>query len=84
MRAVIALSVVPALVVPLGAQRLTPAQRARAGWDALNAGRPQAAAAAFEEALRDAPREPALLLGAALPRICSDGPMPRAAISSTR
>ena len=45
-------------------QRKTAAQHARAGWEALNAGRAQEAAAAFDEALRDAPREPSVLLGA--------------------
>ena len=47
-------------------QRLTPAQQARAGWDALNAGKADVAAAAFDEALRSEPREPSLLLGAGL------------------
>jgi tetratricopeptide (TPR) repeat protein len=45
-------------------QRRTAPQLARAGWEALNAGRAQEAAAAFEEALREAPREPTVLLGA--------------------
>lgn len=47
-------------------QRLTPAQHARAGWDALNAGKAGEAAAAFDEALKREPREPDLLLGAGL------------------
>src|SRR5918995_1289468 len=45
-------------------QRKTPAQHAQAGWDALSGGRAHEAAAAFEEALRGAPREPTVLLGA--------------------
>jgi tetratricopeptide (TPR) repeat protein len=46
------------------AQRKTPAQHARAGWDALNAGNPRQAAVAFDEALKGAPQEPLVLLGA--------------------
>lgn len=45
-------------------QHKTPAQHAQAGWDALNAGRAQEAVVAFDEALRGAPREPSVLLGA--------------------
>ena len=45
-------------------QRKTPAQLAQDGWNALNAGRAQEAAVAFDEALRGAPREPTVLLGA--------------------
>jgi tetratricopeptide (TPR) repeat protein len=36
----------------------------REAWDALNAGRTQEAAAAFDEALKSAPNQPTLLLGA--------------------
>jgi tetratricopeptide (TPR) repeat protein len=54
------------LGTPAVAQRLTPAQHARAGWNALNSGKPDEAAAAFHEALRSEPREPSLLLGAGL------------------
>ena len=63
-----ALAFVCLLAMPpaAGAQRLTGVQHARAGWEALNAGKPQHAAAAFEEALKEEPREPALLLGAGL------------------
>ena len=46
------------------AQRLTPAQHARIGWEALDAGRFQAAADAFAEALKGAPQEPTVTLGA--------------------
>jgi tetratricopeptide (TPR) repeat protein len=46
------------------AQRATPAQLGRAGWDALNAGRVQEASAAFNEALKLAPQQASLLLGA--------------------
>ncbi len=42
----------------------SPAQRSRAGWDALNAGRVQEAAAAFDEALRSGPQQASVLLGA--------------------
>ena len=56
-----------ALCLVLGSappQRKTPAQLAQDGWNALNAGRAQEAAVAFDEALRGAPREPTVLLGA--------------------
>jgi tetratricopeptide (TPR) repeat protein len=46
------------------AQRPSAAQLSRAAWDALNAGRIQEAAAAFAEALTQAPQQPVLLLGA--------------------
>ena len=46
------------------AQRKTPGQLGRAAWDALNAGRVQEAAAAFDEALKLAPQQASLLLGA--------------------
>ncbi|MBA2302004.1 MAG: tetratricopeptide repeat protein, partial [Acidobacteria bacterium] len=46
------------------AQHQSPVRQARAGWDALNAGRPADAAAAFDQALRSWPEEPSLLLGA--------------------
>jgi tetratricopeptide (TPR) repeat protein len=63
---VIPLVLAIALGVAPAAQRSTPAQHGRAGWDALDAGKPQAAAAAFEEALKRAPQEPSVLLGAGL------------------
>ena len=47
------------------AQQPAPADRSRAGWDALNAGRLQEASAAFAEALRYSP-PPSVLVGAAL------------------
>jgi tetratricopeptide (TPR) repeat protein len=50
----------------LSAQRPATAPPERAGWDALNAGRPREAAVAFDEALRRMPRDPMLLLGAAV------------------
>ena len=55
-----------ALVLTLAAapQRPTAVQHARAGWEALNAGRAGEAAAAFEDALKGAPQEPSVLLGA--------------------
>ena len=46
------------------AQRLTPAQHARAGWDALDAGRFREAADSFAEALKGSPQEPTVTLGA--------------------
>jgi tetratricopeptide (TPR) repeat protein len=60
-----------ALTVALGAgvpaqQQLSPVDQARAGWDALKAGRTEEAAAAFERALRAAPQEPTVLLGAGI------------------
>jgi tetratricopeptide (TPR) repeat protein len=54
------------LSAALAGQRRTAAQNAREGWDALNAGKPQEAALAFEEGLKQEPREPGLLLGAGL------------------
>src|SRR6476661_1114593 len=43
----------------------TAAQLSKVGWDALNAGRIQEAATAFDEALRESPQRPVTLLGAA-------------------
>ena len=53
-----------ALSASLLAQRKSPAQLSHEGWDALSAGRVQDAAAAFDEALKAAPNQPPLLLGA--------------------
>ena len=39
---------------------------ARSGWDALNAGRVPEAASAFDAALKLAPQQPTLLLGAGI------------------
>ena len=61
---VILLTVVIGLSAAPAAQRRTSIEHARAGWDALNAGRTQAAADAFQEALKGAPEEPGVLLGA--------------------
>lgn len=55
---------VPAAAVPV--QRLTPAQHARAGWEALDAGRFREAADAFAEALKGAPQETSVTLGAGI------------------
>ncbi len=44
----------------------SPARLARAGWESLDAGRIPEAAAAFESALRLAPQQPSLLLGAGI------------------
>ena len=64
MRPILALLLVlVAGAAPL-AQVKTPGQLARAGWDALNAGRVQDAATAFGEALKLSPQQPSLLLGA--------------------
>jgi tetratricopeptide (TPR) repeat protein len=54
-----------ALTAAAGQQR-SAVQLAKAGWDALNAGRIQEAAAAFDEALRTGPQTPSTLLGAGL------------------
>lgn len=62
--------IVLALVLALSAgaapsgQRKTAAEHARAGWEALNAGRPREAAAAFDEALKIDAQAAAVLLGA--------------------
>lgn len=48
------------------AQRTSATERSRAGWDALNAGRLQEAATAFDDALTRAPQQTSLLLGAAV------------------
>lgn len=64
---VILLSVVLSMTATaLPMQRLTPAQHARAGWDALGNSRYQEAAEAFAEALKGAPQDPNVTLGAAL------------------
>lgn len=47
----------------LGPQR-SAAQLSKTGWDALNGGRVQEAATVFDEALKAAPQQPMLLLGA--------------------
>lgn len=54
-----------ALTAPIDQQR-SAGQLAKAGWEALNAGRIQEAAAAFDEALRTGPQTPSTLLGAGL------------------
>ena len=58
------------LFVALGSnaaiQRKSSVELSREGWAALNAGRTPEAAAAFDEALKSAPQEPRLLLGAAV------------------
>jgi len=48
------------------AQRKSATPPSRAGWDALNAGRLQEAATAFDDALTRAPQQTSLLLGAAV------------------
>ncbi|MBA2303367.1 MAG: tetratricopeptide repeat protein [Acidobacteria bacterium] len=47
-------------------QRLTPAQHARAGWEAIDAGRFREAAEAFTEALKGVTQEPTVTLGAGI------------------
>jgi Peptidase MA superfamily/Tetratricopeptide repeat len=54
-----------ALTGSAGQQR-SAAQLSKAGWEALNAGRIQEAATAFDEALRAGPQTPSTLLGAGL------------------
>ena len=62
---VVRLAVILAMTVSAApAQRLTPAQYARAGWEAIDAGKFREAADAFTEALRGAPQEPTVTLGA--------------------
>jgi len=56
---VVAIALSPAL-----AQQRSPGQLSHAGWDALNSGRLQEAAAAFDEALRSGPQQASVLLGA--------------------
>src|SRR4051794_34573107 len=48
------------------AQRPSPAQLSAGAWKALNAGHVREAVAAFDDALKTAPEEPSLLLGAGL------------------
>lgn len=55
-----------ALTLAAAPQQPTPVQHARAGWEALNAGRAREAAAAFDDALKGVPQEPSVLLGAGL------------------
>jgi len=55
-----------ALSLTVASQQRSPAQLSKAGWDALNAGRVQEAASAFEEALRTGPQTASTLLGAGL------------------
>jgi len=56
----------PFALTALAGQQRSPAQLAKAGWDALNAGRIQEAAAAFDEALRTGSQTASTLLGAGL------------------
>jgi tetratricopeptide (TPR) repeat protein len=63
-KALAAIVALIALDTGTAAQRKSPAQLSREAWDALNAGRTQQAATAFEEALKSAPNQPTLLLGA--------------------
>lgn len=53
-----------ALVLVASLQAQAPADLGRAGWAAINAGRISEAAARFDEALKKAPTDPSLLLGA--------------------
>ena len=63
---VIVTALAVALCTVASPQRQPPAQSARAGWEALHAGRADEAAAVFAEALKGAPQEPSLLLGAGI------------------
>lgn len=63
MRLFIVLALLMAGGTPLGQQR-SAAQLSKAGWDALDSGRIQEAAAAFDEALKIAPQQASSLLGA--------------------
>ncbi|CAN5675686.1 tetratricopeptide repeat protein [soil metagenome] len=60
----IALALLVALPGVPAPQRMTTVQHAQAGWEALDAGRHREAAASFDEALKGAPQEPSVLLGA--------------------
>jgi tetratricopeptide (TPR) repeat protein len=60
------LIVVLAAAAAIPAQRRSAASLGRSGWDAINSGRALDAATAFEEALQQAPQDPALLLGAGI------------------
>src|SRR5215210_6536378 len=62
----IALALTIALGTAVPMQQPSAADQARAGWDALKGGRLEDASAAFERALRAAPQEPTLLLGAGI------------------
>jgi hypothetical protein len=55
-----------ALGLAVAGQQRSPAQLSKAGWDALNAGRIEEAASAFDEALRSGPQSASTLLGAGL------------------
>jgi Peptidase MA superfamily/Tetratricopeptide repeat/TPR repeat len=55
-----------ALSLAVAGQQRSPAQLSKAGWDALNAGRIEEAASAFDEALRSGPQSASTLLGAGL------------------
>ena len=56
----------PARIGASPPQQRSAAQLSKAGWDSLNAGRIQEAAAAFDEAMRTGPQTPSTLLGAGL------------------
>ena len=64
--AALVITITLAGVSPAAAQRLQPAQHARAGWQAIDAGDAHKAQFHFAEALRGAPAEPTALLGAGL------------------
>jgi len=55
-----------ALSLAVAGQQRSPAQLSKAGWDALNAGRVEEAASAFDQALRSGPQSASTLLGAGL------------------
>ena len=60
------LAVLSTPIAAVATQQRPAAQRSKSGWDALNAGRIQEAAALFDEALRDGPQTASTLLGAGL------------------
>ena len=64
--AALVITITLAATGPASGQRLQPAQHARAGWQAIDAGDAQKAQVHFAEALRGAPTEPTVLLGAGL------------------
>jgi tetratricopeptide (TPR) repeat protein len=64
--AALVITIALAATSPASAQPLQPSQHARAGWQAIDAGDAQKAQWHFAEALRGAPADPSLLLGAGL------------------
>src|SRR5262245_31664787 len=62
----VAVFVLALTVVASTAQKPSAAQLARAGWTAINSGRLVEAASTFDEALKIAPQDPSVLVGAGM------------------